>query len=194
MHLRKSKKVLQDMKLFEEQLHPIYKGLYSYIYSIARNPVLAEDILQNTLEKAYRSMSTLQQQNKFKSWIFTIAKNETMTLLQKYRRESLVDIPQQDVLMHDQQLLPEHLVLNKEIRQTVIQIINSLKPEFRDILILRYYSELSLDEISKVLNIKINTIKTRHMRAKQKIVNELKKQELFKDHKYILAEGGKIDA
>jgi RNA polymerase sigma-70 factor (ECF subfamily) len=139
-------------------------------------------------------MSTLQQQNKFKSWIFTIAKNETMTLLQKYRRESLVDIPQQDVLMHDQQLLPEHLVLNKEMRQTVIQIINSLKPEFRDILILRYYSELSLDEISKVLNIKINTIKTRHMRAKQKIVNELKKQELFKDHKYILAEGGKIDA
>lgn len=182
------------MKLFEEQLHPIYKGLYSYIYSIVRNPVLAEDILQNTLEKAYKSISTLQQQKKFKSWIFTIAKNEAMTLVQKYRREFLVDAPQQDILMNEEQLLPEQLVLNKEIRSVIIEIINSLKPEFRDILILRYYAELSLDEISKVLNIKINTVKTRHMRAKQKIINELKNKELFKDHKYILAEGGKIDA
>lgn len=186
-------KVSKDMKLFEDQIHPIYKDLYRFIYSIVRSQALAEDALQNTLEKAYKSLQQLKDQGKFKTWIYTIARNETFTLLRKYKRENLAEADNVEInwLFDKEQMLPEEYVSNIEMREYLIEIVNQLKPEFRDIIILRYYADLSLEEISTALNVKINTVKTRHMRAKEKIAKELKKTYLFEYKKQINSTRGR---
>lgn len=184
-----------DMKLFEEQVHPIYKDLFRYIYSIVRNSALAEDTLQNTLEKAYKSMASFEGRSKFKTWIYTIARNESITLLRKYRRENLTGGLQLDMLCSGEQLLPEEHIINAELRDQVVETINRLRPEYRDLIILRYYGGLSIEEISIALNVKINTVKTWHMRAKEKIAQELKEHYFFKDEcQANPVKGGEADA
>lgn len=67
-------KYKKNKKRFEENMALIYKDLYKFIYSIIKNKQLAEDILQETLIKAYEKFDTIKDIRKFRSWIFTIAK------------------------------------------------------------------------------------------------------------------------
>lgn len=189
------KSLASDLKLFEEQIHLIYKSLYRYIYSIIRNPALAEDALQNTLEKAYKSFAALKDKNKFKTWMYSIARNETITLLRKYARESLTEEVEINKFFSEKQLLPEDYVINGEIRSHIVEMINQLKPEFRDLILLRYYAEMSLEEISAILNVKINTVKTRHMRAKEKMAEKLRESDILNDERRVnFIRGGEMDA
>lgn len=189
------KKKKDNMKLFEEKIYPIYKELYRFISCITRNETLAEDALQNTMEKAYGSIASLREPDKFKAWIFTIAKNETITLLRKYRRDTVMVCDNIDAEVEDTKLLPDELMINNEVRDYIIELINQLKPEYRDIILLRYYTDLSLQEIADVLNTNLNTVKTRHKRAKTKIAMKLKENIFMKDEEYpSLMQGGEADA
>jgi RNA polymerase sigma-70 factor (ECF subfamily) len=160
-------------KHFEEQISIIYKDLYKFIYSIIKNQNLTEDILQQTLMKAYGKFNALKDIKKFKSWIFTIAKNESLLWIKKYNRE----IPSEDTYLEliedSSEDIPEELLIKREIKEQVIESIKILDPVNREIIYLRYYCDLTLNEIALILNLNINTVKTKHKRAKNKIYTHL---------------------
>jgi RNA polymerase sigma-70 factor (ECF subfamily) len=160
-------------KAFEEQMSMVYKELYKFIYSIIKNQNLAEDILQQTLMKAYEKFDTIKDVTKFKSWIFTIAKNESLSWIRKYNRE----IPSEDAYL---ELLggysedtPEELLIKHEIKEQVKESIKMLNPVDQEIIYLRYYYDLNFSEIALILNLNENTVKTKHKRAKKKIYTNL---------------------
>ncbi|MGH4119288.1 RNA polymerase sigma factor [Clostridium sp.] len=160
-------------KHFEDQISIIYKELYKFIYSIIKNQNLAEDILQQTLMKAYEKFDTLQDIKKFKSWIFTIAKNESLSWIKKYNREIPSEDAYLELLGSSSKDIPEELLVKSEIVEQVKESIKMLNPVDQEIIYLRYYYDLSFNEIALILNLNENTVKTKHKRAKKKIYTNL---------------------
>lgn len=159
-----------DIKEFDDNINLINKGLYLYIFNMTRNKDLAEDAMQNTLFTAYKNYSTLNDKGKFKSWIFTIAKRETMALVKKCSREMPSEEGILGVINKEQTfLLPEEKILQNELTDYVVQAINQLTPKLRVVIVLYYYENFSFKEIEKMLNVKRGTLKLRHMRAKEAI-------------------------
>jgi RNA polymerase sigma-70 factor (ECF subfamily) len=159
----------KSKKHFEEQISIIYRDLYKFIYSIIKNQNLAEDILQQTLMKAYEKFDTIKDITKFKSWIFTIAKNESLSWIRKYNRE----IPSEDTYLEllggYSEDIPEELLIKHEITEQVKESIKILNLVDQEIMYLRYYYDLNFREIALILNLNENTVKTKHKRAKKKI-------------------------
>lgn len=80
-------KLNKNKKSFEKQVYFIYKDLYRFIYSVVKHPDLTEGLLQETLIKSYEQFYKVKDVEKFKEGIFTIAKNESLMWIKKYRRD-----------------------------------------------------------------------------------------------------------
>lgn len=171
-HKKKGKK--DSIKQFEALLEPIYIDLYKLIFVMVKNKIVADDAMQNTLMAAYVNFHQLKDINKFRTWIFTIAKNEVFKIFKKYNRRNeshINEITMCDInAIHDS---IEEMVIKNETRDQLINIINQLENGYREVIILRYYCDLSFKEISEILDINPNTIRTKHRRAKQNIFNKL---------------------
>ncbi|MGV8982668.1 RNA polymerase sigma factor [Clostridium sp.] len=160
-------------KHFEKQISIVYKELYKFIYSIIKNQNLTEDILQQTLMKAYEKFDTIQDIKKFKPWIFTIAKNESLSWIRKYNREIPSEHTYLELLAGHSEDIPEELLIKHETKKQVKESIKMLNPVDQEIIYLRYYYDLNFNEIALILNLNENTVKTKHKRAKKKIYNNL---------------------
>lgn len=160
-------------KDFEEQMSIVYRDLYKFIYSIIKNQNLTEDMLQQTLMKAYEKFDTIEDIKKFKSWIFTIAKNESLSWIRKYNREIPSENTYLELLEGSSEDIPEELLIKRETDEQIKQSIKMLSPVDQEIIYLRYYYDLTLSEIALILNLNINTVKTKHIRAKKKIYTHL---------------------
>ncbi len=158
---------------FEHQISIVYKDLYKFIYSIIKNQTLTDDMLQQTLMKAYEKFDTIQDITKFKPWIFTIAKNESLSWLRKYNREIPSEDPYLELLGSSSEDIPEELLLKWEIKKQVKESIKILNPVDQEIIYLRYYNDLNFNEIALILNLNESTVKTKHKRAKKKIYDYL---------------------
>ncbi|MGK0468940.1 RNA polymerase sigma factor [Clostridium sp.] len=160
-------------KQFEEQIYIIYRDLYKFIYSIVKNQNLTEDVLQQTLMKAYENFDKIEDIKKIKSWIFTIAKNESLSWIRKYNREIPSENTYLELLDGSSEDIPEELLVKRETNEQIKEIIKMLNPVDQEIIHLRYYCDLNLNEIALILNLNINTVKTKHKRAKNKIYTHL---------------------
>ncbi|MCY6960245.1 RNA polymerase sigma factor [Clostridium brassicae] len=151
----------------------IYKQLYRFIYSITNDQYLTEDIFQETLMKAYEKFNTIKDIQKFKSWIFCIAKNENLSWIKKYNRE----IPSEDFYLEllEDSLgdIPEELLIKSETKKRLRESIKLLKPIDQKIIYLRYYYNLALNEIALIIGMNENTVKTHHMRSKKKLYKHI---------------------
>lgn len=174
----------EKVKEFESLLEPIYIDLFKFIFVMTKNKIVTDDVMQDSLLKAYNNFHKLKDKEKFKSWIFTIAKNQTMEVFKKFSRnkESLVN----DNILHsisssDESL--DQIIIKEETKNQIIKIINELKEEYKEVLILHYYCDLSFEEISHILNRTPSTIRTWHLRAKKGVYVKLKNREEFKEMK-----------
>lgn len=161
------------VKLFDELMPLIYRELYSFIYAIVRNKNMADDVMQNTMTKAFDKINGLRDYDKFKAWIFSIAKREAISALKVHEKEAMIEALDDNLDYGYDFTLPEDIILDDEIKTYIANIINALPPNYKDVIILRYWSELSFKEIAKILNINYNTAKSRHHRAKQIIYAEI---------------------
>lgn len=170
--------ISESLDIFIKLFPLIHDDLYRYIYSMTRNKHLTEDILQETAIIGWQEFKKLKDVKKFKSWMFTIAKRETLYQLKRHSREmplesslclNMIEGQNVDALVFDN--IPE-------IMDAVIEAIYQLSPEYRSIICHVYYSQLTLIEASEILNINYNTIKTRHRRALVKIKKYLIERNL----------------
>lgn len=174
-----NQKTSPDAKHYEEQIHLIYRDLYRFVYSILHNREMTEDALQNAAEKICRCQGMLKDPARFKAWAFTIARNEAITLIRRSRRDMPWDAAVLNELKASEAERPEAVALQNEVHQAVLDIMNELRPEYRELILLRYYSELSLEEIARATGTGINTVKTRHMRAKAVLEQTLKARGIW---------------
>jgi RNA polymerase sigma-70 factor (ECF subfamily) len=148
-------------------------GLYGYALVLTRNHAEAEDLVQETYVRAIPAMARLRADSNTKGWLFTILRNVWLNQLRKWRNgpqmiemdvgdgiaESIVE-PSKD--SHD-------LYVSKLEAEQVRAAIQGLPIDFREIILLREYEDLSYQEIANVLDCPVGTVMSRLGRARAKL-------------------------
>jgi RNA polymerase sigma-70 factor (ECF subfamily) len=152
---------------------PYIDGLYGYAMAITRNPAEAEDLVQETYVRAIPAMGSLPADSNLKSWLFTILRN--IWLNQLRRRRTAPGIVEIDLDGRTANIAgeiskdPYTLYMSKMERERVREAIQQLPIEFREIIILREYEELSYQEIASLLDCPPGTVMSRLARARSKL-------------------------
>ncbi|GAB5564372.1 MAG: RNA polymerase sigma factor [Winogradskyella sp.] len=148
-----------------------YKDLvYTLAIRMLKNREEAEEIAQDTFIKVFKSLDKFKGDSKFSTWIYRVAYNTCLDAIKKNKKH------QNDVAIDEYTFNKLDTIDNaleniiKEERSVLIKnCINKLPEESSVILTLFYFEELSLDEISKVINIEANTVKVKLFRARKKL-------------------------
>lgn len=167
---RESLWVLQAQSGSHEALNELFKRvqepLFRYIVSLVRDQHLAEDILQEVFIRIYRKLRWLREPEAFRAWTYQIASREAFRYLNRERRWS-------EQIRDDATLaaLPasEPGEFPRELIESLPQLVGSLSPASRAVVILFYLHELSLVETAAVLDIPVGTAKSRLAYGLQKL-------------------------
>jgi RNA polymerase sigma-70 factor (ECF subfamily) len=148
-------------------------GLYGYAMALSRNSAEAEDLVQETCLRALRAIGRLRDDGSVKSWLFTILRNIWFNHLRQRRTApDLVELDADGNGIHEPaDAAPDPLTgyVNTFEREQVRAAIQRLPLEFREIIILREYEELSYQEIATLLNCPQGTVMSRLSRARSKL-------------------------
>jgi len=137
----------------------------------------AEEIAQDSFIKAYRSLSSFQQQSKFSTWLYSIVYTTAMTFLRK-KRISTDSIDDENVSIQLEShagAFDDNLAENKSRSYYLNRAIAELLPDDAAIITLFYMGEQSLEEISKTMGIEANTVKVKLFRARQRLKEKLER-------------------
>lgn len=142
-------------------------GVVNLVYRLVWNWEEALDIAQETFVRAYEALSTFQPERRFKPWLYRIAANISYDYLRRQQRlEAFGPDGHLSVKANATSADPHMLVEQREIRQTVEEVIAELPPRYRAVVVLRYFEELSYTEIAEVLDMPVGTVKTYLHRAR----------------------------
>ena len=162
-------------EIYEEIVKRYEKKLFSYVYRLVGNKEETEDILQNVFVKAYRNIRTFDIERKFSSWIYRIAHNEAINFLKKRSKKKFVSwediVTSKDKMeTKSEERSPIDLWIRKESRIEMQEALSRLPEKYREVLKLRYFSEKSYDDISRIIGSPVNTVGTLINRAKKKLM------------------------
>lgn len=145
-----------------------HRGLYGYAYRLAGSAADAEDLVQQTFLVAQQKLDQIRDASAARSWLFTVLRNNY--LKSRQRRvplgESALEAPLEEV--------PQHGVDDSPIdEERVRQLVGELPEEFRLVIAMFYFEELSYKEIATELELPAGTVMSRLSRAKQHLRNKL---------------------
>ncbi|MFC0116953.1 sigma-70 family RNA polymerase sigma factor [Pseudoalteromonas xiamenensis] len=152
---------------YEQMVRTYHTELYRFAYWLCGDATIAEDLVQETFLRAWRSLDSLQDENATKPWLITILRRENARRFER-KQFDYADV-EQDTLEDK-----ERFTLDDEMEQTVIQRhINNLEPEYREPLIMQVVMGFSGDEIADMLELNKNTVMTRLYRARNQLKEAL---------------------
>lgn len=188
MHLREEDKMNREIKFTEENFEKLkigdkdsfdllYQDYYLVLYRTALlilgNKEDAEDVLQDTFVSIYKNAKTLSDFEKLSPWIFSILKNTSYTRYKKRKRE----FPDEFVLDKSENS-PTYLGEDDFAEKSEIQdALMTLKEKEREVLVLYYYNDFSIEEIASICKTFQGTVKSRLYRARKNLKKELLKTQ-----------------
>jgi RNA polymerase sigma-70 factor (ECF subfamily) len=163
-----------DWQLAFNELFERYRAdIYHHCLALMKNPADAEDVVQEVFVRFYRFSHQFNGQSSLKTWLIRIAKNQCYSdLRQKQNDQENVRHLGSLIAIHEAHCAPDGYE-NVDQRVAVINGLNHLKPEVKDILTLRYWLELSMEQISHTLDIGLSASKMRLLRAQQSFIQAL---------------------
>ena len=184
MHLREEDKMNREIKFTEEDFKKLKTGdkdsfdlLYQDYYLILYRTALlilgnkedAEDALQESFIAIYKNIASLSDYNKLKPWIFSILKNSCYTRYRKRKREFPDEFVLEKADSNSISKEEDDFLLSNEVEAALL----NLKEKEREVLVLFYYNDFSIEEIVKICNSFTGTIKSRLYRARKNLKKEL---------------------
>ena len=165
---KSNNQVLIDMaekqKRYEALVHVYNKELYRFAYWLCRDPHIADDLVQETFLRAWRSLDSLLDQKAAKPWLLTILRRENARRFERKQFDTLVDETSHS--------------LDDEMEQTVIQRqIGLLSDEYREPLLLQVVMGCTGEEIADILDLNKNTVMTRLYRARNQLKEALSRDD-----------------
>lgn len=144
-------------------------ALYRFCYHLTSNKQEADDLFQDTWVKAVEKIRQYDNSRAFNVWLFSIAMNNYRDKYRKAKRwlSKLTDVFGENI-QSEEPTAAEH-VEGKEVKDLLVKCINELKDSYRIPLILYYYKEISYEDIAKILDIPLGTVKSRLNSAKKKL-------------------------
>ncbi|WP_313093205.1 RNA polymerase sigma factor [Chryseobacterium flavum] len=146
--------------------------LYWHIRRIIVDGDLAQDTLQETFIKAYQNFHQFKNDSQLYTWLYRIATNEALQQVNKMKKMQKTD---EDPEYHMQNLVADNAEDDAEEIQILLQnAIQSLPEKQKLVFMMRYYDDLPYEEISKIVDMSVGTLKTNYHYAKQKIEDYIK--------------------
>ena len=168
-----------DEQAYTELVIRYRDKLMTFVFRFVNDMEQAEDIIQDTMLKLYTHKHYYRNIAKFSTWIYTIAGNLAKTELRKKKTRKVTNISQMGPEDRNYELpsvAPEtdEVVQSEYIEKKIQAAIQNLPLHFRTVTILRDIQELSYEEISKIVEVPLGTVKSRINRARLQLQNELK--------------------
>ncbi len=174
-HIEKAK--AGEQNAFKTLLNTYWKDVYNFLYDKLKNEDEAEDIAIKSFAKAFDKIDTYNKKYTFKTWLITIAKNLHIDYLRKQKAIFISlnkeDSSNFDVL--DETPSAEDAIITEQNLAVLLQNIKKLKPNYQEVIHLRYFQEMRLKEIALVLNEPLSTVKVKLLRARKLLAEILKK-------------------
>lgn len=164
-----------DIEFFEEMYHLTYKLVYYIINRIVNSPHISEDLVQDTFLSAYRNLDSLspKTQESFKAWIGVIAANKAKDYLKKMKPYLFTDVGSADFEYEPEdnrsELRPDQIAHTEELKVIVNEVMEGLPEDQRLVIMMYYYQQYSIKEISQLIKVNESTVKSKLNYAKSKI-------------------------
>ena len=181
---------LTQEQLFNEELLPHADALYNFAYHLTYNQTEAEDLVQETFLKAYRFIKGYEKGTNAKAWLFKILKN---IFINDYRKKTKQPnrVDYEEFKVHDESEDARY-VGTVDMRQEVYQnmlndevsgAVNQLPVDFKTIILLCDVEGFTYEEIAKIIDIPIGTVRSRLFRARNMLKSQLKKYAIKRGYK-----------
>ncbi|WP_349585394.1 sigma-70 family RNA polymerase sigma factor [Alteromonas sp. NFXS44] len=152
----------EKQQRYEALVHAFHGDIYRYAHWLTRDPAVAEDIVQETFLRAWRSLDSLKDEKSAKSWLITIVRRENA---RRFERKQLETVDIDDVPVADEAFHAGNGDDTEELRI----LIARLPADYREPLILQLIFGYSGEEIAEQLSLNKNTVMTRLFRARNQL-------------------------
>jgi RNA polymerase sigma-70 factor (ECF subfamily) len=170
-----------DLAAFNELVQRYDRKIFRLAKHITQNDEDAEDVLQETFLKAFEHLGDFQGQSKFYTWIVRIAVNESLMKLRKRKSDRTVPLDEpvdtgEDTVVREIAVWednPEQRYSREELSNILEEAVETLRPAFRTVFVLRDIEELSTEETAEALGISVPAVKSRLLRARLQLRERL---------------------
>ncbi len=160
------------------QIYDRYRsGLYRFCVRLLSDSVLADDVVQDTFVALMTKNAQLRDPSVIRSWLFTVARNECLTLLKKRRSTISISEEEEESVFEG----PENLLEQKERSETAARMLNALLPQYKEVILLKEYEFMSYEEIAVVTGSTVSSVKSRLFKARRAMMNILRNEEQRKN-------------
>jgi RNA polymerase sigma factor (sigma-70 family) len=175
-----------DQKAYAELLHRYRESVYFTMLRMCNNKDDAEDLTIEAFGRAFKRLDQYTPTYAFSTWLFKIASNNAIDFLRNKKKNASLSL---DTKMENdegqefskniksQTLDPEENIIKKQKVEMLRDVVEKLKPRYRELVKMRYYEELSYEEIASKLELPVGTVKAQLFRAREFLYNILKSQE-----------------
>jgi len=162
---------------FERDVLPHLDLMYRVGLRLTGDPANAEDLVQDTVLKAFRAWDTFRQGTNARGWLLTILRNTFINDFRRRRRAPVtvdLDVAEQHALVHDQPGQdPEGEFFHALVDDRILAAIDALPEEFREVVVLSDVEGLSYAQIAETLEVPVGTVKSRLFRARKQLQGAL---------------------
>lgn len=192
MSKSKSKNLKDDLEIVElakqgseaaysKLLKKYRKSVYYMLLKMVNNPDDAEDLTQEAFAKAFSSLEKFDPRYAFSTWLFRIATNNCIDYIRKKRIQTIsIDTPYENedgdsmsFDIRDPDLTPSEVMLKEQRKEYLQMAVERLPLKYQKLVDLRYFQELSYEEVSKELELPLGTVKAQLFRARELLNQEL---------------------
>jgi len=163
---------LGDKAAFGKLIEAYQTPVYNLAYRMLNNAGEAEEAAQEAFIRAFTRLKTYNPEHKFSTWMLSITSNYCIDIIRK-RRMQLMSIdeplPPHPALMSDGTKGPEAQLLMGEQQELVQSLLQELPPDYRQAIVLRYWHEMSYEEIAEMMDTTVSAIKSRLFRARRQM-------------------------
>ncbi|HTO37433.1 MAG TPA: sigma-70 family RNA polymerase sigma factor [Brumimicrobium sp.] len=171
-----------DQAAFTELLERYREPVYYMLLKMVKNNDDADDLTMEAFGKAFNRIHQYSPDYSFSTWLFKIATNNCIDFIRKkrvyltsldhsYTNEDGVGV---SIEVDSGELDPEEVFMRQQKVKTMQNVVEKLKPHYRDLVVKRYFEELSYDEIATELNLPLGTVKAQLFRARDLLANILR--------------------
>ena len=177
-----------DQRAYADLMRFYREPIYMMLLRMTHDPTEADDLTIETFGKAFCQLHTYTPTNTFATWLFSIASNSGIDFIRR-RRLEMVSLNNISVRNDDDtyeyplpsdDANPEEALIATQRSELLREVVGQLKPRYRNIVRMRYFEELSYDEIAERLNIPLGTVKIQLRRARMLLA------EILQSHKHSL--------
>jgi RNA polymerase sigma-70 factor (ECF subfamily) len=167
---------LQDERAYAELMEKYRDSIFYMMLKMVKNTDDADDLTIEAFGKAFNRLHQYTPNYAFSTWLFRIATNNCIDFIRKKRMNTFSldkDINTEDGKMtmdvRDEMLNPEERIIRKQKIRIMREIVDQLKPRYKNLVVLRYFREYSYEEIAEETDLPIGTVKAQLFRAREQL-------------------------